>query len=380
MMTRRTITFAFVCSALLAAFFAPSASALGNRQFVITSPTNNQTLKGAFTVRAAVQKKLIKSVAGVEFMIDGRVLHTDRKAPYTWRTDAKFLAPGQHVLTANITMRKSTKKAPKRRICQYTRSIYINAAAALASAAKSSKPAVPIPLASQKKKWKLIFNDEFNGALLNTAKWSSQRDDWFVGGNPYNDRENAWYGAENVSVAGGKLIQRVTQVPQGGYPLTTGMVNTNKKFNFRYGYIEARVKVPGCIGCWPVFWSLPQGGTGPPELDFFEFMHTNGQVQAKPFFASHWSENGVPQSNLDYFTQPCGTALNYTGSYHTYGFLWTQTKVQAYLDGIAGPSFTGPAVPHESMYLILSMAVLDGMIPAGSPQLTTDFIRVWQKK
>lgn len=379
-MKRQTITLTVACCALLAAFFAPGASALGNRDFVIVNPSNNQTLKGAFTVRAAVKKSLVKSVAGVEFMIDGRVLHKDRKAPYTWRTDAKFITSGQHVLTANITMRKRSKKAPKRQICQYTRSIYINVQSSIASVAAIRKPPVPVPLASQKKKWKLLFNDEFSSPWLNTTKWSSQRDDWFIGGNPYNDRENAWYGAENVSTAGGKLIQKITNVPQGGYPLTTGMVNTNKKFSFRYGYLEARVKVPGCIGCWPVFWSLPQGGTGPPELDFFEFMHANGQIQAKPFFASHWSENGVPQSNLDYFTQPCGTALSYTGNYHTYGFMWTPTKVQAYLDGIPGPSFTGPAVPHESMYLILSLAVLDGMIPTGSPQMATDFIRVWQQK
>lgn len=380
---KSTLLLALAALAALTVAFAPSASAASFGSFQLVKPYNNQRVAGKLTARTTIKKKLIKQVWGVEFWVDGQRLGVDRKAPYSIKVNTKRFDNGEHVLRASLLVRKKGTKGPNRQICEYMRSIYIRVAnkvpAARISAKKKSKIAVPTAIAGSKKKWALTFADEFNGTALDNAKWTSQRDDWITGGHPYNDREDAWYLPENVSVSGGSLIQTIRQQPFDSFPLTTGMINSNHRQYFKYGYVEARVKVPSCRGCWPVFWTLPEGVQWPPELDLFEYIDTSA-AQRRPFFASHWSENGVLQSNLEYFTVPCGTATDYTGKYHTYGFLWTPTKIQPYLDGVPGPVFTGAAVPQVSMYLILSLSVADGLVPDGSPSMRTDYVRIWQQK
>ncbi len=377
--------FPIILALALAALFVlggiSTASAASYGSFVLAKPYNNQRVAGKITARTAIKKKLIKTVWGVEFWVDGQRIGVDKRAPYTASIDTRKFDNGEHVLRASLLVKKRGTKGPNRQICEYMRSIYIRVSNKLAvpSATKKKTVALPTALTKSKKKWSMIFRDDFNGNALDNSKWISQRDDWIIGGNPYNDREDAWYRPENTTVSGGSLVQMIKQEPYESYPLTTGMINSNHRFFFKYGYVEARVKVPSCRGCWPVFWTLPQGVSWPPEMDLFEYIDTAGS-QRRPFFASHWSENGVNQSNLEYFTVPCGTATDYTGQYHTYGFLWTPSKIQPFLDGVPGPVFTGAAVPQVSMYLILSLSVADGLVPAGNPEMRTDYIRVWQSK
>ncbi len=393
MIPLRTVKVLLVAGALLAvaALLPAAASAASYGTFALTKPGNNQRVSGTTTVTTAISKRALKRVWGVEFWVDGQRVAVDRKAPFRARINTRRFDNGEHVLRASLVVKKKGSSGPNRQVCEYARSIYIRINNSLSRKPKAKTAAVkkkkakkktllPTAIAGSKKKWSLIFRDDFNGNTLDRSKWSDQREDWIIGGNPYNDRENAWYLPQNTSVSGGTLRQRISQQPVGKYPISTSSINSNNRFSFRYGYIEARVKIPACLGCWPVFWTLPQGGYWPPELDIFEFMHVDGRIQPRPFFASHWSENGVNHSNLDYFTMPCGTATDYTRRYHTYGFLWTPKKIQPYLDGVPGPAFTGAAVPHVAMYLILSLSVADGNVPVGTPSMQTDYIRVWQEK
>jgi beta-glucanase (GH16 family) len=375
--------------ALLAGAVSSAGAATTIRSFQLVKPSNNQRVAGKFTARTTINKRFAKQAWGVEFWVDGQRVGVDRKPPFALRINSRRFSDGEHVLRASLLIKKKGSRGPDRQVCEYMRSIYLrvaNGSAKASIAAKKKKKvkkapglALPTAIAGSKKPWKLIFRDEFSGSVLDGYKWTTQRDDWIIGGSPYNDREDAWYLPGNVSVSGGSLVQTIRHQQQDQYALTTGMINSNKRFNFKYGYIEARVKVPSCRGCWPVFWTLPEGVQWPPEMDLFEYIDTAGP-QRRPFFASHWAENGVNQSNLAYFTLPCGTATDYTGKYHTYGFLWTPTKIQPYLDGVPGPAFTGAAVPQLSMYLIMTLAVGDGLVPDGTPSMRTDYIRVWQHK
>lgn len=391
--TRKSIS---IFLAVAVAMLCASSSAFAKdpfRTFQLVKPFNNQAVSGRFVAKTSISKKQAKQVWGVEFWLDGQRLTVDRKAPYSAKINSKRFSDGEHVLRASLLVKKKGKTGPNRQICEYMRSIYIRVAnlptSARTSATRKHKrkkkkatgPEYPTAIGGVKaaKKWKLAFNDDFNGTALDPAKWIDQRDDWIKGGNPYNDREDAWYLPGNTTVGKGVLTQTVRQEAVDKYGMTTGMINSNHRYYFQYGYVEARVKVPSCRGCWPVFWTLPQGEAWPPEIDLFEYIDT-AAAQRRPFFASHWSENGVLQSNLDYFTMPCGTATDYTGNYHTYGFLWTPSKIQPYLDGVPGPSFTGAAVPHLPMYMILSLGVADGLVPSGRPSMLTDYIRVWQRR
>jgi len=389
----RALALGILATALLV-MVAPSpahAKSKTSKTFALVSPKNNKTVKKKVKFTAMISKKLQRRAWGIEFWIDGDRIAVDRKAPYTVKVDTRKLTNGQHTFRTSLIVKTKSGKAD-RKICEYLRAIYVKvknkgAKAASMRAAKSKKLALPGPIADQKKKkWKLKFRDEFNGTALDRSKWHDQREDWIVGGQPYNNREGAFYKPENTTVSKGSLVQMVKDEAAGDlrytkelYPRTTGMVNTDHRFSFKYGYVEARVRVPRCKGCWPVFWTLPTTNTWPPEVDMFEFIDTAG-TERRPFIASHWQDSSGLQSELYYYTTPCGTATDYTNSWHTYGYLWTGDKIQPFLDGVPGPVMTGASVPHVEMYLIMALSTVSNFATENGSKMLTDYVRVWQPK
>lgn len=365
---------------------APAPAQAKYNTFVLASPSNNKTVKKKVKFSALLAKDLQRRAWGIEFWIDSEKVGLDRKPPYAMNVDTRKLTNGQHTFRVSLLVKSKKGKGPDPTVCEFLRAVYVNVKnkGVIASAKKLALPGPIADAANKKKKWSLKFRDEFSGTTLDPAKWNSQRDDWIKGGSPYNEREGAWYSPNNSTVAGGSLVQTIKQETAGDliyttdlFNYTTGMVNTDHRYSFQYGYIEARVKVPSCRGCWPVFWTLPEANTWPPEIDMFEFIDT-AAAERRPFVASHWQDANGPQSELYYYTTPCGTATDYTNSWHTYGFLWTGDKIQPYLDGVPGPILTGAAVPHVPMYLIMALSTVDTLAPADGSKMLTDYVRVWQ--
>jgi beta-glucanase (GH16 family) len=204
------------------------------------------------------------------------------------------------------------------------------------------------------------------------TKWNNQRDDWIKGGSPYNGLEDDWYMPQNTTVSNGSLVQTIRKQSMNGANYTTGMVNSNKRFSFTYGYVEARMNVPSCDGCWPAFWMLPSQIGWPPEIDIYEFFDSD--TNPRPYFSSHWK---VPTADQEYVTN-VSVDGNYTNAWHTYGMLWTPDYVQIFTDNSPGPKYTGKAVPHENMYLIIQAALGKGHNTPDGANLKTDYVRVYQ--
>src|SRR4051812_5829310 len=125
--------------------------------------------------------------------------------------------------------------------------------------------------------WKLSFDDEFDGDALDTTKWSIglpwHGDDGE--GRHHNDQYLSYIMDHNVVVEGGmlKLLTRredVTAKNGRVFHFTEGLVTTHNSFWQRYGYSEARLKLPvDCgPGLWPAFWTLSDHW--PPEMDICE--------------------------------------------------------------------------------------------------------------
>jgi hypothetical protein len=381
----RALALGILTTALMVVL-APAPAQAKFSTFMLASPSNNKTIRNKVKFSALLEANLQKRAWGVEFWVDGDKILVDRKAPYATNIDTRKLTNGQHTFRVSLIVKAKNGK-PDTTVCEFLRAVYVNVKNKGAKSSATKKLPIPGPIsnaANKKKQWALKFQDEFSGNAIDGSKWSTTRDDWIKGGNPFNDREGAWYKPENSTVSGGSLVQTIKHETAGDmiysnhlFNYTTGMVNTDRRFSFQYGYIEARVKVPSCQGCWPVFWTLPEANTWPPEIDMFEFIDTAGGPR-RPFVASHWQDSNGPQSELYYYTMPCGTATDYTNSWHTYGFLWNAGVIQPYLDGVPGPILTGTAVPHVPMYLIMALSTVDTLAPADGSKMLTDYVRVWQ--
>src|SRR5262249_41211483 len=168
--------------------------------------------------------------------------------------------------------------------------------------------------------WNLAFDGEFTGGAIDPSKWTT----YLPWGGPegngrfHNDSYLSYIMDDDVIVSNGTLKLRTERRnvvgPRTGhvYNYTEGLIQTNGKFSFTYGYAEIRAKLPVGMGpgMWPAFWMLGNGW--PPEMDIGEWWTQNNRFHQGLAYDSggvHWN---------DYNTY---TAL--PGSFHTYGMLWS---------------------------------------------------------
>jgi beta-glucanase (GH16 family) len=245
----------------------------------------------------------------------------------------------------------------------------VNTAALAPTSATAVSAAAPRPVGVPGS-WKLKFSDEFNGTKLDTGKWSTG---WLASGitKGANGAEQGCYDPKQVKVSGGSLNLTAIAKQQscGGktQPYSSGMVNSNGKFNFTHGTMEARIYMPaanGKIANWPAFWANGQNWPVNGELDVME------GLGGKAAYHFH-NPSGGPGSSVP---------GNFAGGWHTFAATWQPGSVTYYYDGKAVGKLTS-GITSAPMYLILNNAVSKqyGGPTSVPATMKTDYVRVWQR-
>ncbi len=96
----------------------------------------------------------------------------------------------------------------------------------------------------------LVWSDEFDGTELDLDTWLPQVGDGTAEGIPgWGNNELQYYQAENAVVANGVLTITARQETVEGFNYTSARITTQDRVAFRYGRIEARMKLPADRGC-----------------------------------------------------------------------------------------------------------------------------------
>lgn len=225
--------------------------------------------------------------------------------------------------------------------------------------------------------WTLVFKDDFNRSSLDRSKWEPDR----YGKNPGQDppfdprAEDAWFNQSNVSVRDGKLAITLRSEPRTlagrRYRFSSGVVQTQQHYLLQPGaYIEARIKVPDCDGCWPAFWTAPPN-VWPPELDIFEFFGTG--VQSRPKFNYHLPDGGA----IGPFLYGKRTT-DYRHGFHVYGMSWDGYQAVPHVDGDAYAVGARSGITKLPQAIILNLSVQAGHDPRPGAQMLVDWVRVWR--
>ncbi len=246
--------------------------------------------------------------------------------------------------------------------------------------------------------WACSFDDEFNGASLDTTKWLPQltANSGYTTGtasgwpcyvdNPSTISESAGY--LHLSV-----VQEAAPVScADGYstPFEAGMVTTDGLFNQTYGAFEVNAELPASVakGLQETFWLYPKTlayGAWPHsgEIDFAEFYSQYPTLDV-PYIHYTEAANGDP----DVTAYDC--TIN-QGEFNTYGIDWQPGTLTIYLNGnVCLVDHPNPAAPltspepfNDPFFLALTQALgsgTDAYVP-GSTQLpaTTliDWVRAW---
>jgi beta-glucanase (GH16 family) len=247
--------------------------------------------------------------------------------------------------------------------------------------------------------WSLTWSDEFTTpGRPDPAKWNYESG--FIRNHEaqyYTDRP------ENVRVENGMLIiegrkehfanPRYSPTARGmnAQPFadyTSASLITKGKFDFTYGRIEARAKLPTGPGTWPAIWTLgtdidkvswPRCG----EIDIMEFLGREGNLIHG---TAHWKDADSRHGSQT-AAFPLPTAAS---DFHLYAVEWSPTQLRFFVDTTnyltvpldkADANNDNPF--HHPQYLILNLA-LGGdwgktIAPTTTPaQLLIDYVRIYK--
>lgn len=175
--------------------------------------------------------------------------------------------------------------------------------------------------------YELVWSDEFNGNYLDTNTWNYEigTGSWGWGNN-----EQQYYTDRNIKVSNGTMKITAKREDYGGMKYTSSRITTKNKKNFKYGKIEARIKMPKFKGVWPAFWMLGanQDSVGWPkcgEIDIVEAINDENLV----YGTLHWFHD-PGNNNAD---SGSSVAVANRTEYHVYGVEWTADKLRWYVDG-----------------------------------------------
>ncbi|NBL64101.1 family 16 glycosylhydrolase [Flavobacterium sp. NST-5] len=229
----------------------------------------------------------------------------------------------------------------------------------------------------------LVWQDEFDipGAPDN-SKWSYNIGN---GNNGWGNNESQYYTdrPENVIVEDGLLKIRARRETFSGFNFTSSRLVTENKFEFTYGKVEVRAKLPTGGGTWPAIWMLGQNyATNPwPNCGEIDIMEHVGNQQNTIHGSLHYPGNFGGTANT-----ASTTISNVSSEFHVYKVIWSPDSIKFYVDDQpAFHTYTNSASSPFNLdfFLILNVAMggnFGGAIDPAFTQSTmeVDYVRVYQ--
>ena len=141
--------------------------------------------------------------------------------------------------------------------------------------------------------------------------------------------QNSFYGCLRTSGGGGNYLP----------PVKSARIRTVNTFDFTYGHVEVRAKLPRGDWLWPAIWMLPtdnQYGNWPAsgEIDIMESRGNAPSYQpggrdtygSTLHWGPAWSENKFSMTHAEH------KGADLSEDFHVYGLIWNETYIGTYFD------------------------------------------------
>lgn len=204
------------------------------------------------------------------------------------------------------------------------------------------------------------------------------------GDNGWGNGESQYYTdrPENVIVENGNLVITARAEEFEGFDYTSARLITFQNFDFEYGRVEARAKLPTGGGTWPAIWLLGsdfQTETWPAcgEMDIMEHV---GNLQDRIFSSLHYPGNSGGNAVSQDINVP-----GVSDTFHTYGLNWTPDIIEFSVDGEVYHTIpNNSTLPFDNEFFIIVNVAMGGNFGGNidpafeSSSMEIDYIRVYQ--
>ncbi len=242
----------------------------------------------------------------------------------------------------------------------------------------------------------LIFEDEFDiDGELNTAIWNFDIGDGTAQGIPgWGNNELQYYTdrPSNITVENGFLLITAMREDFNGSQFTSARIQTEGKFEQRFGRFEARMRLPFGQGMWPAFWMLGDDEDGAiiwPQRGEIDIMEYRGQNPTEVLGSVHGPGfAGAESITKSFFLEED----RFDTGFHVFGIEWGPNFINYYVDDVLYNQITPDDVPEggewvfneRPFHILLNLAVGGDFV--GSPNdetvfpqtMLVDYVRVYE--
>lgn len=178
----------------------------------------------------------------------------------------------------------------------------------------------------------LIWQDEFNesgmgeSSMPDTNKWYYEKGSHGWGNKELQNYIEGTDGKDTCALISNGTLKIMAKKKNN----QVISVRMNTIDSWKYGYFEARLKLPPGKGTWPAFWMLPKNFKSWPldgEIDIME------EVGFRP----NWTSSAIHCKSYNHSikTEKTGEQFIATAQsgFHVYAMEWTEDYIECYVDG-----------------------------------------------
>jgi hypothetical protein len=229
--------------------------------------------------------------------------------------------------------------------------------------------------------WSEEFN--YNGAI-DPNIWTHEigNGEWGWG-----NGESQYYTSslDNVRVEDGLLKITAKREDIAGFEYTSARIISRDKYEFQYGRVDIRAKLPTGIGTWPALWLLGANfnEVGWPECGEIDIMEHWGHDPTVIAGSLH-----TPMSHGDTWTNGHTIVSDYDEQFHIYSIDWNENRIQFFVDDVLYYTYNPSPKTDENWpfdqdaFFILNVAVggswFDIDPEFSESTMEVDYIRIYQ--
>jgi Beta-glucanase/Beta-glucan synthetase len=235
---------------------------------------------------------------------------------------------------------------------------------------------------AEEAKWKLTFEEDFDRAQLNNAKWITG---YYWGKALLNDtyvlaNEKQFFTPDNIEIreSVAHLVTRPQQckgkvwdakrgfIPQK-FEYSSALISTGQSFRQQYGKFEAKIKVSHNQPLHHNFWMVAESIA--PQIDIFKYGTANHKTMVA---GTQFLKNKMPQQLTKAIN---GT--NFSNDFYIYSLEWTPKKMVWRINGVEVHTQTTD-IPDQSMYLVFSSNMTETPTKELRSEMAIDWVRCYQ--